>query len=351
MVFPNKGENHYSGIQNEKMISHYLNNAGPISDHIRNLYLQQGIEEPIYFEHAGGTARVDDCVINVNKENNGKIEKTYIHGISFKNHQKSGTIDWINTSKKDFIPKLDELKETLKEWKHELVDVVTDVESFQVHESHLRRARDEIILNHLQLFENDSLKHILQNIYDHYVNHIIITRNMGKNILYYEKSRENFKEMIGYPEWTYYIKMGRAKNSAQIWRKNGTIEVNTHLRIRLVLNNGLNAFLGFSKSNTTSIPCIKIQQDNMEGYMASLQNVIVEDVPRSFVEEQMMKKQHSLAKEVIPMYQEEGFDDNFALFNALITGADYTFGSTNNKEIKILENEYLYLTHMLTTFT
>lgn len=351
MVFPNKGENHYSGIQNEKMISNYLNQNGPISDHIRNYYLHQGIAEPIYFEHAGGTGRVDDCVINVDKNINNKIEKTYIHGISFKNHQKSGTIDWINTSKNEFIPKLDELKDALKQWKHELVDVVTDVESFQIHEAHLRRARDEIIHNHLQLFENDSLKHILQNIYDHYVNHIIITRNMGKTILYYEKSIENFKEMVGYPEWTYFVKFGRAKNSAQIWRKNGTLEVNTNLRIRLVLNNGLNAFFGVSKSNSSSIPCIKIQQDNMDGYMTSLQNVIVEDISKTFIEDQTMKKQHSLAKQIIPQYQQEGFDDNFALFNEMVTGTDYTFGSTNNKEIKILENEYLYLTHMMTTFT
>jgi hypothetical protein len=41
------------------------------------------------------------------------------------------------------------------------------------------------------------------------------------------------------------------------------------LRIRFVLNNGVTALLGLSSANNNSVPAIKIQQDNVAGFITS----------------------------------------------------------------------------------
>jgi hypothetical protein len=44
----------------------------------------------------------------------------------------------------------------------------------------------------------------------------------------------------------------------------------------LVLNNGVNALVGTSLKNKTSVPCIKIQQDNVEDFLNTIENKIIE---------------------------------------------------------------------------
>ena len=43
--------------------------------------------------------------------------------------------------------------------------------------------------------------------------------------------------------------------------------INTNLRIRLTLNNGISALLGQSKSNKTSTFSIQLQQDNIKNLL------------------------------------------------------------------------------------
>ena len=66
----------------------------------------------------------------------------------------------------------------------------------------------------------------------------------------------------------------KAKTSRQIWTVNESgEEKNTNLRIRFILNNGVNALLGKSKSNKNSSPVLKIQQDNVDKFMTGCDNV------------------------------------------------------------------------------
>jgi hypothetical protein len=57
-------------------------------------------------------------------------------------------------------------------------------------------------------------------------------------------------------------------------------EFNTYLRIRLVLNNGVNALVGTSLKNKTSVPCIKIQQDNVDFFLKSIENKLIEKMEK-----------------------------------------------------------------------
>ena len=336
MPFPNKGENHYSGVQNEKLITQFLSSEdSEISNTIQLCY-----QENINFQHAGGTQRVDDCIIT-------NSEGVYINGISYKNHKKSGTIDWIKTSKKNFIPNFSLLETNLKQWKESRKEIVNNKNLFRENEKELRAERDSIIFQHIQLFNNDMIKSIFQEIYNHYCDHIIITCDNGKKILYYKKCIENFQELVKFHDWEYYIEMGRGKNSAQIWRKKENHQsVNTNLRLRLVLNNGLNAFFGISAANNTSIPCIQIQQDNVDAMIETLENVIEEKVSINFLQSELQKVKKMFAREILDEYKNEDFNDEFLLFNNYINET-YTFGKTSNKKLKELESNYLYINEMI----
>lgn len=68
----------------------------------------------------------------------------------------------------------------------------------------------------------------------------------------------------------------RAKTSRQIWIKSSDgSEINTNLRIRLVLNNGITALFGTSEKNKVSVPCLKIQQDKVDTFISKCVDTVI----------------------------------------------------------------------------
>ena len=68
----------------------------------------------------------------------------------------------------------------------------------------------------------------------------------------------------------------RARTSATIWRRREGVETNTTLRLRLVLNNGIGAFLKLPTSkNKSSVPTLKIQQDNVKSLLSRVKSVVL----------------------------------------------------------------------------
>ena len=132
MPFISNGLVHYSGINNELKNTQFLKKG---SVFIRT-YLQYLYGDTIDFQHKGGTQNTDDAIITTNGNR--------IAGISYKHH-KSGTFDWLNTSKN--IPNLVQLKQTFDEFKTKYPSITG--EYFKEHEKVLRNERDNIIYNHL----------------------------------------------------------------------------------------------------------------------------------------------------------------------------------------------------------
>ena len=261
MPFVSSGAVHYSGIRNELTNTEFLKNG---SVYIRT-FLQYLYGNDIDFQHKGGTQSTDDAIITINGNR--------ISGISYKHH-KSGTFDWLNSSKN--IPKSTELNVSLTNYKTKYSSITG--EYFKEHEKELRAERDEIIYQHLNNFNSDIIKSILKNIYHDYSEHIIINLVSQHKYLYYPKNEDNFKEFVAYSDWEYFLDPNtRAKNSAKIYRKLNDEIVDTNIRLRLCLNNGLNAFFGLSTANKYSIPCLKIQQEHVDNkYIPDLTDHIFE---------------------------------------------------------------------------
>ena len=118
---------------------------------------------------------------------------------------------------------------------------------------------------------------ILTSIYQKYTDGIIIHLEKEEILVYFEK--KELKELQGYNEtFSYSLKYKEGNCSASIIRTNiNTLEeINTNLRMRLVLNNGVNALVGTSSKNKCSVPCIKIQQDQVDIFLHSIENKKIE---------------------------------------------------------------------------
>jgi hypothetical protein len=254
MGFTTDGRVHHSGIANEKALCAFLNTKSTI---IRKAICPAGSA----VEHRGGTGQKADAEIVCP----GGTNKT----ISIKHH-KTGTFDWLNSSAA--LPA--SVKPSLTTGLAQIKDTFTLDD--QVEEA--RKQVENILGANLKSMTSDTIKSICKNCYLTYSDYIMIT-DVSKSKLIAFKREGNLKELATYDDWTYSLRSTpRAKTSGQIWRisPDGSVEVNTHLRLRLVLNNGVTALLGKSKSNSNSIPCLKIQQDNVANFMKTIHEPIVE---------------------------------------------------------------------------
>jgi hypothetical protein len=257
--FKKDGSTHHSGIKNEHSIVEFLNKPeSTIGKHLRS-------NQDHIIKHKGGTQTKADAVLF-----NTATQKEEFT-ISIKNH-KTGTFDWLNSTK-GFSEDLQSLlKERTKDIK------ISHLEHQDLETS--RKEVDEMFSTALSNLKNNDefIRGILNTIFQKYTDGIIIHHEKEKSIIYFEKNE--LKELQGFADYTYYLKHKQGTCSAQIMRKpkdSLDLEINTYLRVRLVLNNGVNALVGSSSKNKTSVPCIKIQQDNVEQFLNNIENKKIEN--------------------------------------------------------------------------
>jgi hypothetical protein len=261
MPYKTGGETHHGGVGNEKELVELMNVCPELNI---NKHLQFGSETKPVWGHLGGTTQKADCDVVVD-------ERRY--PISIKNHESSGSFDWINTSK-------------LSEFNAELgQSVKAAVDSFKT-ENHgkdvtptLRDEVSTIFSNEFDRITSDQMKHLLMTLYVKYPGHVLVNDCKHNRLILYPKEN-NFSEFISYPDWEYFLKSTpRAKTSRMIFRRKDGVEINTNLRLRLVLNNGVGALLGKSDKNKCSIPCLKIQQDRVDKLLVGLVNTTIDTIP------------------------------------------------------------------------
>jgi hypothetical protein len=245
MTFPIKGESHSNGIKNEKNVVNYLKN-NPTNSITKHLEKNNGYKI-IEFNHQGGTKKKMDASYQLE---NGKCK-----GVSIKNYM-GGTFDWINTTLG--VPK--HLKEEIIKFKNKNLDTIIP------EKGGIRDDLDNIFSVYLDKLTSKDITELLSKIYktEENTDTIIINETKKKELIMIHESN-----LDPYCNPTYGHKFilkstSKAKTSRQIWIKSADgFEINTNLRVRLLLNNGITALLGKSKKNKSSVPCLKIQQDNI----------------------------------------------------------------------------------------
>lgn len=274
--FKHDGSVHYSGIRNEVFIVNLLNNnkdndiynnieidnKDNNNDNDISKFIKKDKCLDSSFIHSGGTKTKHDILLI----NNHTKEELYT--LSIKNHKnKGGTFDWLNSTK--YIPLClqDIIKNEINIIKQNFNGENLDIIKNQI---------NNLFSNCLEniKYNNDIIRNILTEIYYKYSDGIIINYEKNKKIIYFAK--ENLKELQTYDDNIYYLKHTEGNTSAQIMRIYDNRNISTNLRVRLVLNNGVNALFGKSKCNKTSTPCIKIQQDNVDNLIDNINDKIIQ---------------------------------------------------------------------------
>jgi hypothetical protein len=253
MPYVTDGSVHQIGIANEKTLVEAFNEAPPAL--IRSDFPAAALR----FVHQGGTRGVSDVdVYDADRK---------VATISGKRHGGAGTFDHINTSHTtDYIPETAALQARLVELRHEFFrqeDRLEDVRRAVETETEAIWAR----------MNSDGIKRLLHTAHERGCSYVVVTTPTDVVIA----RGSDFAELATHPydpETTYELRSTRAKTSRQVWRTKGGVSTNTHLRLRLVPNNGITALLGLSKANSNSVLTLKIQQDNVSGLLTLLRQIV-----------------------------------------------------------------------------
>ena len=254
MPYNTDGGSHRDGVKNEKDVVAHLNADNGRSLNLPTLFGQEGLK----FIHIGGTKSVSDMDILT-------AQDVKLSGTSIKNH-KSGTYDYANISKLgDYVP--EEVVTSIRDGIAAIKAQFYGDETQRKKGSECRRAVTAVLETVWEHMSSDDIKKILQFISSRNPELLIINNVEDKKLKCYRESA--FTEISSEPykaSNTYGLTAKRARVSRQITR-NGEV---TNLRIRITLNNGVNALLGLKGAkNNNSIPVFKIQQDKVDALLAA----------------------------------------------------------------------------------
>ena len=247
--FPTDGRNHHAGVQNEKDIAARINAEPP--EIFKMLY---GAD--VTFQHRGGTStNVDIDII----DGFGKV----VDGISVKRH-KGGTYDYINTSRvSDYLEdsvvrtELDKLR---------VAGLTKEETALQI---------KDCLSSALAAITSLEIKKLIDTYSRSAIRWMCVNDMQTKRIILFEHSEIDGLRTCEGDEF-FLRATPKARTSATIWRRRNGVEVNTSLRIRLVLNNGVGAFLKLAESkNKSSVHTLKIQQDAVKALLSRVTSTVL----------------------------------------------------------------------------
>ncbi len=259
MPYRTDGSSHSDGIANEVGNVAYFNG---IPNGNINLRLRGDEETSLKWETRGGTQQKADAVCG---HADGRLDH-----ISIKNHKKrTSTFDLENTSMVNSLFPTIKQDIAIYKTKHTGATEVTRV---------MRAESSTLFSSALDNCTSELLKAHMEKVYGKCMTcPYIIVRNEPKREFQMIRT-ENLRPLLLLAEGAMFIlKKGRGKTSRQIWTRDlvGN-EVNTNLRIRLVLNNGVGALLGLSSKNKSSVPSIKIQLDKVDSFVSQCEDLVTD---------------------------------------------------------------------------
>ena len=242
MAFKTDGSVHTGGIANEKQTIETLNRLGIFADVV---------------EHRGGTTQKADAVAGE-------------RSISIKRKQgtKNGSFDWCNTTKMplSLSAKFDGFKSIVSELR-----TLTEAERTAEVEM-IRECFNAVSANAFDTFETADLVAFLRSTFAKQTGFdIVITDTKAKQLHHFMAESHPVIKMLadGFtPVLAQPSKAGQTSRSIY-FIKDGNV-TDCGLRLRITSNNGISAFLGLSKANKSSSVVLKLQQDNVNGLLESV---------------------------------------------------------------------------------
>lgn len=246
MAYRNDGSVHYEGIENEKNVAARMKDV---------FYAQQVLGTTLGNSYAvetrGGTQYKEDVVV---------LENSTEYKISIKRKKtlEEGSFDYINSSRA--VNNISSLSHFVQE-----VDRARGCTSKGIAKKIVDEASNSVLNN----LASKDVWDILQK-------HVILPYNNMITLINDQRTKKSYAfEFKGTQLFQHYKNkskislVGKGKQSRRILFDGQDIG----LRIRIVTNNGIRALIGQSNSNKTSIPVIKIQQDNITALVENTRNV------------------------------------------------------------------------------
>jgi hypothetical protein len=239
MPYKTDGSTHHGGVRNEQTLVDMFNANPP------RALVDAYPDVALRFVQEGGTGQVDDVGVFSGD--------TRLTGISAKSHGEGGTFDYIKTSKvSDYIPTVQPLVEQIEQFKREFRKNPEAVPA-------MRKLVKEGVDALWPTMTSEDIRKLLKVIDERNSPWICVNDMLFRHEQIVELSLHPYDEDVSYE-----LRTNRAQSSRQIWRvKDGQV-TNTHLRIRLILNNGVTAALGLSTANKNAYMCIQVQQDSVD---------------------------------------------------------------------------------------
>ena len=243
MAYNTDGSSHRTGVKEEENICNEIK-----SNSLYKNKVCPSIGEDYSVEQKGGTKYKEDIVVTDNRTGN-----EILISIKKKKNLEKGSFDYVNSSsaiKND--PVFDKIRK-----------IATSIKTNKPSKSSARRRFNEVSNQTMRKMSSKSIKKILvENVCKPNKDKRMLVRDKSCNIDYvYNFVDDPLYTAIMTMEPSF--KWGRGKTSAPIiFKDEAGNEYHFGLRGRLVSNNGISAMIGKSKTNKTSYPVIKIQQDN-----------------------------------------------------------------------------------------
>ena len=240
-MFKTDGSAHHGGVKNEDQTIKILNELKIYSNTVEKL---------------GGTKQKADAVAG-----DKKISIKRKEGIE------NGSFDWFNTSKYNDVlgNTFDDFLSSMKEMRSMPKDLIRDDEF-------ILKVRDnfnqlcELSLDTLS--SNQIVDILSRGLIDDNNNFDIVVTDTKTNTLYIFGADQH--PAVDYINQGFTaVLQGKGKSSRKVLFSDGINLYDCGLRIRVTSNNGINAFLGLSKSNKNSQVVLKLQQDKIKQLLVS----------------------------------------------------------------------------------
>lgn len=281
MAYNITGRSHKEGVKNEIKVANYLNKLIETNPQLIMDAFNLTSLEDIEFTHQGGTAHKSD--LDISSKSTGDLIKE----ISIKKFNEGSTFDLVNTTKIDeylteeAMKNYSPLKDYLSRMQGKFKDKELGDEFKKQKKSEVKGKIEELTNTFLSSLSDHEIRGIISKVYEKDCEYLLITKftkgstgDKSELLSYFIVKKEDRADYSKYIQnGTLSLSKGRGLTSKQILVDG----VSEGLRLRVVLNNGVNALLGFNwqnkQKNQSSTLTFKIQQDAPQKLIDESENV------------------------------------------------------------------------------